>query len=194
MTTNLIDKKSFVLYHDMCKMFQELSDEQAGQLIKYIIQYSENKTQPNPAEPTGLSGLLATISIPFKNHIDRDFERFLDICERNRNNGVKGGRKPTKRTQSPPVKPDNDKDNDNDKDINKDKVISFIKENNLDEQKVLNEIPKCKDWFKSKGKPVKDWNATFRNWLRNEKMGGLARYKNTQSLSVVGISIEELYG
>ncbi len=99
-------KKGFILYHDISLIFQELTDEQAGQLIKYIVNYSTFKTQVNPNEPTGLSGLLNAISKPFINHIDWDFERWQKTCEKNRNNGKKGGRKKEKepkRTQVNPI-------------------------------------------------------------------------------------------
>lgn len=135
--TNTANKKGFILYHDMCKMFDELSDEQAGQLIKYIIKYSENKSQANPSEPNGLSelsGLLSIIAIPFKNHIDRDYESWLAICEINRNNGKKGGRKKLKRTEPNPTKADNDKDNDNDNKKDNDNVNETKKEPNNNQE------------------------------------------------------------
>jgi hypothetical protein len=98
----MTDKKSFILYYDLCKIFSELTDEQAGQLIKEITNYAESKTQKNPKEPTGLSGLLNAISTPFKNHIDRDFELWLKRRGANIENGKKGGRRRKSKTQNNP--------------------------------------------------------------------------------------------
>lgn len=186
-------KKGFILYHDISLIFQELTDEQAGQLIKYIVNYSISKTQLNPTEPTGLSGLLNAISRPFINHIDWDFQRYQKVCEKNRNNGKKGGRKKQKEPNRTQVKPiiDNreqiidikiiDKDKDKNKEISIEDFADFILENNLDRKKVQEELPICIDWFKGKGKVVKNWQATFRNWLRNSKMGGLDRYRKPET-------------
>jgi len=114
-------KKSFLMYHDACTIFDELTNEDAGLLIKEVVKYSMSKTQSPPVEPSGLSGLLGALSIQFKNQIDRDLENYLKVCERNKKNGIKGGRK-KKKTQSPPVAPDKDKDKDKDKDNKKEKI------------------------------------------------------------------------
>lgn len=98
------EKNSFILYHDICEMFTELSDAQAGMLIKEIVAYSKNTTQPNQDKPNGLSGLLATIFIPFKSHIDRDFLRWQDRKCANQENGKRGGRPKSQITQNNPTK------------------------------------------------------------------------------------------
>ena len=94
-------KKGFILYHDISLIFHELTDEQAGQLIKYIVNYSTSKTQVNPSEPSGLFGLLNAVSKPFINHIDWDYQRWQKVCEKNRNNGKKAVEKKKKNPNEP---------------------------------------------------------------------------------------------
>ncbi|MGL4999504.1 MAG: DUF6291 domain-containing protein [Cetobacterium sp.] len=138
-------KKGFILYHDLSLIFHELTNEQAGQLIKNIVNYSFSKTQLNPTEPTGLFGLLGAISKPFINHIDRDFEQWLKMCEKNKNNGKKGGKVPKKKTQPNPSKADTDTDTD--KDINKEK---YKKENYIFEGKIIKLLERdFNQWKKS---------------------------------------------
>jgi len=112
----MTEKKTFLLYHDQCEIFSELSDDDAGQLIKAIIKSSKQLAQSHPVEPSGLSGLLSAIYKPFLSHLIRDYGSWLSICERNKSNGMRGGRKKNKpsRPQSPPVKADTDTDTDTD--------------------------------------------------------------------------------
>lgn len=117
-------KKSFVLYNDYGKVFEMLTDEEAGKLIKHLFAYVNNKD-------TELEDRLLKLTFePIKLQLMRDNKKYEAICERNRNNGKKGGR-PKKNpknplgylgTQNNPEKPkkadtDNDNDNDNDTDI-----------------------------------------------------------------------------
>lgn len=115
-------RKSFILHIDALTVLNELSDEQAGQLFKAIKNYHE-------CGESSLTGIMKAIFIPFKNQFDRDNEKYETICERNKNNGLKGGRPKAKVTQNNPVgysgtqnnpkEPDNDSDSDskNDSDI-----------------------------------------------------------------------------
>ncbi len=85
-------KKSFVLYHDLCAVFKELDDDQSGQLIKSIVEYSESITEQKPIKPNALSGLMKAVFTPFKSHLDRDLQKYLNKVESCKNNGKKGGR------------------------------------------------------------------------------------------------------
>lgn len=128
-------KKSFLLYFDLCEVFNELTDEQAGQLIKEIINYSNSLTQTNPPKPIGLSGLLRALFSPFKNHIDRDFQAYLKKSEVNKENGKLGGRPAQKDvndkpnlTQPNPEKGDTVTDTDTDTDTDTKESISIKSE------------------------------------------------------------------
>ena len=109
------EKKSFVLYNDQLELFNALSNEQAGELIKHIFQFiNNNEIELN--DP-----LLKIAFVPIKQQLIRDLEKYQNVVERNRLNGQKGGRpnkpkKPNGLIGNPkePKKPDNDNDNDND--------------------------------------------------------------------------------
>ena len=78
-------KDNFLLKKSQINVFKELSNEDAGKLIKGIFNYAIN------GEIT-LDGYLKIIFLPIKEEIDKNEEKYEMICERNRNNGRLGGR------------------------------------------------------------------------------------------------------
>lgn len=98
------DKKSFVLYSDQQDIFTQLSDEEAGKLIKHIFAYVNDE---NPEISDKLINLAFT---PIKQTLKRDLKKYEERAQRARENGAKGGRpKETQKTQSvisKPRKPD----------------------------------------------------------------------------------------
>lgn len=107
-------KKSFILHLDSLEIFDELTNEQAGILFKAIKSYNEGKE-------IELDFALRLAFLPFKKQFERDFEKYENVCNRNKNNGLSGGRpkkpKKTEKTHSvisKPKKADNDNDNDSD--------------------------------------------------------------------------------
>lgn len=110
------NKKSFILYTDWKEMFNALSDEQAGMLIKAVFAHAMG-------EEVKLDAILSLLFINIRQTLDRDIDKWETIVERNRVNGLKGGRPRTKPrvtqdnpnnpvgilgTQSNPKNPDND--------------------------------------------------------------------------------------
>lgn len=85
------EKKSFVAYCDWIESFEELSDEEAGRLVKHLFRYVNDK---NPEDPDKLTKMCF---IPIKQALKRDLNKYQIIRERNIENGKKGGRpkKPT---------------------------------------------------------------------------------------------------
>src|SRR5688572_1796370 len=79
-------KKSFVLYSDYKDVFSELSDKDAGQLIKHIFKYvnDENPVTENP--------LVKLSFIPIKNQLKRDLKDWENIREKRSEAGKLGGR------------------------------------------------------------------------------------------------------
>ena len=77
-------KENFLLKTSQISVFNELSDEDAGKLIKGIFEYVQSK------EVT-LNGYLKVIFIPIKEEIDKNQERYEKQCEINKENGKKGG-------------------------------------------------------------------------------------------------------
>lgn len=97
-------KDNFLLKKSQQEVFNQLTDEEAGKLIKGIFQYAttgENK----------LEGYLNIIFIPIKNEIDKNEERYIKVCERNKKNIEK--RWDTKNTTGKSGIPNDTKNTDN---------------------------------------------------------------------------------
>ncbi len=89
-------KDNFLLKKSHQEIFNELSKEEAGELIKGIFQYVNTGD-------SGLSGLLNAVFIPIKKYIDENEKKYQAICERNRQNGANGGRPKKEETQENPM-------------------------------------------------------------------------------------------
>ena len=213
------NKKSFILYTDTYEAIKDLSIEEKAQLLDAIFLYNINPDNPdNPDNPVGSLGSLgfgAKIAFGFlQQQFKRDIKKYKNIIERNRENGLKGGRpKNPNNPNNPdgylgyprkPKKPDSDSDNDNDILFKPHKKISYLSnpeflkelEKLFPNRNVALEMERAKDWLASKGKVYKDYAAFARNWLRNESFSsenknGLPQYKNTQA---DGVPIAEIMG
>jgi len=113
------DKKSFVAYCDWLESFEELTDDEAGRLAKHLFRYVNDL---NPEAPDKITKMCF---IPIKQSLKRDLVKYEERADRARENGAKGGRPKTKKTQSvisEPKKPDsvNVSVNDNDISIGRD--------------------------------------------------------------------------
>lgn len=125
------DKKSFVAYCDWIESFEELSDEEAGKLVKHLFRYV------NDLQPECPDKLTKVCFIPIKQCLKRDLKKYDNYIKKQIENGKKGGRpkKPTDKTKTQktqaffqkPKKADNVNDNVNvsvnDNVINKEKSI-----------------------------------------------------------------------
>ena len=112
------NKKAFVLYTDLLYTIEKLPNDKAGELFKHILNYVNDK---NPVA----DDLLIEVAFEgIKQQLKRDLEKYNKTCERNKINGLKGGRpknpdKPKKPSglsgnPSKPKKPDSDIDIDSD--------------------------------------------------------------------------------
>lgn len=81
-----MDKNSFLIYLDYEEQFNLLTDEQIGQLMRAIIKYEKTKEIPQ------LEGMLKMAFSFIKTQLDRDREKYQKQCQKNRENGKKGGR------------------------------------------------------------------------------------------------------
>lgn len=66
------NKKSFVLYADLINTFEELSDEEAGKLMKLILRYVNDKN------PTTDDRLIKIVFEPIKQQLKRDLVKYED--------------------------------------------------------------------------------------------------------------------
>jgi hypothetical protein len=80
------NKKSFVAYCDWEETFEELSDEEAGKLVKHLFKYVNDK---NPETSDKLTKMCF---IPIKQSLKRDLKKYETYIEKQSVNGRKGGR------------------------------------------------------------------------------------------------------
>lgn len=78
-------KKSFVLYTDQREVFDELSDEDAGRLIKHIFSYV------NDENPSTEDKLLKVAFLPIKTQLKRDLKMWDEKKQQRAEAGRKGG-------------------------------------------------------------------------------------------------------
>lgn len=109
-------KEKVIFYRDWSPIFEALSDEQAGQLVKHIMRYIDDQQPPEPSDP-----VVRMAWLPMQIRLKKDLTKWVAMVERNRQNsgaatsGTQSdpvgpsGSKPT------PVAPDKDKDKDKDK-------------------------------------------------------------------------------
>lgn len=78
------DKKGFILYADQKELFEQLPDNKAGQLIKFIMSYVNDE---NPQTDDLIINLAFT---PIKQQLKRDLEKF-EQTKANRSEAGKAG-------------------------------------------------------------------------------------------------------
>ena len=81
------NKKSFLLYCDLIHTIKHLSDEEAGEVFKWILQYVNDK-QPEP-----IKGLLAAVCEPIKQQLKRDLIKYEGIKQIKSDSGQLGNLK-----------------------------------------------------------------------------------------------------
>jgi hypothetical protein len=172
-------KNSFVLHQDSLAVLDALSDEQAGQLFKAMRTYHSSGELPENL-------LLKLALMPFVNQWKRDLIQFDKVCERNRANGLKGGRPKnpvgileTQKKRTEPKKAESESDNENESTKAKRKrsvptleeVQSFFKENGYSVEIGTKAFQYYADanWRDSRGEPVRAWKQKMRGvWFRDE--------------------------
>jgi hypothetical protein len=125
-------KKTLILFTELKEVFDTLSNEQAGQLIKAIFEYEQTNILPD------LEGLLKIVFIPIRQSIDRNRIKYENVCDRNKENiGKRWNKNNTKNTNGKIGINKNTKNTDKDKDSDKDKE----KDNNK-EKDIIGDTPK----------------------------------------------------
>ena len=77
------NKKGFVLYADILHTVKYLSDEQAGQLFKHILQYV------NDEEPSNENALINIAFEPIKQQLKRDLNKWENTRKKRSEAGKK---------------------------------------------------------------------------------------------------------
>lgn len=155
-------RNGFILYQSYKEYFEDLTGEEAKELLLAIFEYEKTRVKP-----TNLSTKVGCYFLVIKQQLDKNYEEYLKIVEKNRQNINKRWNKTntndTKNTSGINGIPnilDNDIDNDKDKeydidnDIDKDK-----KEKEIDKEK---EKPQEKQPAQTKfKKPTKEEIKAF---------------------------------
>jgi hypothetical protein len=190
-------KESFVIYKAFYEPISELSDEDLGQLFRFIFLY-----QIKEIEPPNTSRIYMAFQF-FKNQFRLDNEKYLVVVNRNKNNGSKGGRPKTQDNPKNPVgylkpkKADNDNDNDNDKLLGKPKPRKIqFEESNLFDKIIFKET--FPDWSQDKlrhyydaalrysveGNKYVSWELAIKQWERKDKINNVLVEKPAQKVII----------
>ena len=169
------DKKSFLLYCDLIHTVEQLTDEQAGDLLKHILRYVNDK------EPQTENVITRIAFEPIKQSLKRDLQKYEDIRKRNQDNA----RKRWDATASSGI-PNDTKNADSDSVsvsvsvTGKKEIKGFVKPTieQLKEymtEQGMNDIAEnwlnhyeANGWMVGKVK-MKDWKASVRTWKINQK-------------------------
>lgn len=177
--------KSFILYNDQEQLFDQLSDEEAGVLIKAVFKYinMEDGIEDGAIEHYLNNRMLFILFRTLMQQIERDKQKYADKCKKLRENGSKGGRARAdnvKQLQANVSLNDTDTDNNN---PNEKEVVKWItqyaSEHNLPIQtclekgskafvyynKCMNDLNK-RTWHDVKGNKINNWKLKIaRVWF-----------------------------
>jgi hypothetical protein len=209
-------KKSFVLYTDQREVFDELSDEDAGKLIKHIFAYV------NDEDPITEDKLLKVAFLPIKTQLKRDLKIWDEKKSQRAEAGKKGGlakssnakkslANPSNATNDVANLPVNVNVNDNVNDINKDSLISldeveeemgkekpmqrsfFIRMQyiyNLDEKKVKEAFKNWKILKEGEAMTISKAQNSFNLYLKNNASTGYSESKEVHKPKYAKSTIE----
>lgn len=120
-------QKGFIVYGDNEPLFDRLTDEEAGQLLKAMVKYFNNGN-----EPEFDSLLTDVVWIQIKLQMDRNAEKYKKKCEKNRESiksywdKVKQDTNEYERIQTNTNATDRDRDRDRDRDTKKERDTESV--------------------------------------------------------------------
>ena len=182
-------KESFIVHSDDAECVDALSDEGAGRLFKALLNYSKSGKQPE------LSGAELMAFMFMKKQLDRDSEKYREICEKRRVAGALGGRpkkeeekaKAFENMQEEAKEPDTDSVSETEKDTEncftkrekEKKAYGFYKNVFLKDCELealalefpndhKKRIERLSEYMEQTGKAYKSHFATLRAWANKE--------------------------
>ena len=190
-------ENNLIIYNSFNEAIQNLSDENAGKLLKILLHYNTT------SEVLDCNELVKFAFLNMKNLIDEDKQKYKLKCEKNRQNGIKSGfvrrnkieqslTSVNERLKNEPIKENKIKENkikENKVKENKtfikptlEEINNFIIENNL---KVNTETfyyyYEANGWKIGKV-AMKNWQATLRQWnaRENKKIADSSPYQQEE--------------
>lgn len=157
---NMKDKDGFLLYTSQIGIFDKLTDEQAGKLIKAIYRYELTREYPNL--DFGLDMAFTSIKIV----LDKNREKYRNKCKKNKENADKRWGKDTNVSEEMRTHT-NDADIDNDYDIDIDSDSDYYHNDEIKN----NEDDSCVDdpisFFKKNFNNNKDLSEYQKNKIKS---------------------------
>lgn len=171
-------RPSIIIHLDSLDVLDKLSLEQSGELFKAIRDY-------NIGVVPEMSMVVDLVFTQFKNQFDRDIKKYHNVCKRNKENGKKGGRPITQKTQVVNSITQNNPNNLKSKSKSNNKSNSNNKNKNINIDTFVpnaasidacnSAYPNCnidllvddfKDQALNREKPFKDLQSGFRRYVR----------------------------
>lgn len=183
-------KKSFILYTEIWPAIQKLDMEQRGKLFTAIMKHALGE------EPEKLDILTDVIFTFIKSQLDRDEQKYQEVCKRRAEYGRRGGLATAKQKQAKASKSKQDQanqaDNDNENDNENDNDNENENENEAQAPDVLSLLPGTELELRRKygeqsdaliedvrtyytahpEKPFPGWPAAVAQFERNQKRWG----------------------
>lgn len=78
---------NFLVRNEISEVISRLTDEQAGQIFKAMIEYNQTGIEPN------LDQVLSLVFVPIRQSMDRSADAYKKMCEKNKLNAVKRWKK-----------------------------------------------------------------------------------------------------
>lgn len=125
-------KKSFLLYADLIHTFEGLSDEEAGKLIKTILDYVNDKN------PEVNDKLIKIAFEPIKQQLKRDLKRYETIIEKRSAAGKKSAESRINKSQQVST---NVKSVEHNQHMSTDNVNDTVNDNEINNSKMSRVVP-----------------------------------------------------